>query len=113
MFPASVNDLGVIDDFVDLVLGAVAAHVIFANNVVQRGFFIHTVDDVLKDLLLAFDTGGATEKPLLKKRLARGLVFAGHYDPPLFGVSGVVASLLRASGAGTSYSRNTPREGGS
>jgi hypothetical protein len=65
MFPASVDELGVVYDLVDLVLGAVAAHVIFANDVVQRGLFIHTVDDVLKDLLLALGAGGAAEKPLL------------------------------------------------
>jgi hypothetical protein len=38
---------------------------------------------------------GVAEEHPLENRLARGLVSDGHQDPPLFGFSGVVASLLR------------------
>jgi hypothetical protein len=95
MFPTGVDELGIFDDLVDLVLGAVAAHVIFLHDVVQTCPFTHAVDDVLKDLLLALGMVGVAEEHPLEKRLARGLVSDGHQDPPLFGFSGVVDSLLR------------------
>ena len=35
MFPTGVDELGIFDDLVDFVLGAVAAYVIFLYDVVQ------------------------------------------------------------------------------
>jgi hypothetical protein len=95
MFPTGVDELGIFDDLVDFILGAVAAHVIFLDDVVQTCPLTHPVDDVLKYLRLALGMVGVAEEHLLEKRLARGLVSDGHQDPPLFGFSGVVASVLR------------------
>jgi hypothetical protein len=95
MFPTGVDELGIFDDLVDFVLGAVAAYVIFLHHVAQTCPFSHAVNDVLKDLLLALGMVGVAEEHPLENRLARGLVSDGHQDPPLFGFSGVAASLLR------------------
>jgi hypothetical protein len=48
-----VDELRIHDDFVDLALGAVAAHVGLLEYVVKVGILVHAVDDVLEDLLLA------------------------------------------------------------
>jgi hypothetical protein len=95
MFPTGVDELGIFDDLVEFVLGAVAAHVIFVHHVVQTCPLTHAVDDVLKNLRLALGMVGVAEEHPLEQRLARGLISDGHQDPPLFGFSGVVASLLR------------------
>src|SRR5829696_5530187 len=95
MFPTGVDELGIFDDLVDFVLGAVAAHVIFLHDIVQTCPFTHAVDDVLKDLLPALGMGGVAEEHPLENPLERGRVSDGHQDPPLFDFSGVVASLLR------------------
>jgi hypothetical protein len=78
MFPTGVDELGIFDDLVEFVLGAVAAHVVFLHDVVQTCPFTHAVDDVLKDLLLALGMVGVAEEHPLEKRLARGLVSDGH-----------------------------------
>ncbi len=53
VLPAMVDELGVHDYLVDLVLGADAAYVGFLENVVKVGVLVYAVDDVLEYLLLA------------------------------------------------------------
>jgi hypothetical protein len=56
-------------DLVDLLLGAVATHVVFLKYLLQGHVLVYAADDVPEDLLLTLGEGGgsrAAQEPLPK-----------------------------------------------
>src|SRR5215210_8796002 len=82
MFPAGVDELGVVNDLVYLGLRAVASHVVLTYDVVQGCALVDAVDDVPEYLLLALGANVAAEEYLPERRLAGTLVPVGHSGVP-------------------------------
>ena len=59
MLLEGMDELGVSNDLVYLVVRAVATHVGLLKYVVEVGSLINAVDDVAEDLLLALGTGSS------------------------------------------------------
>ena len=76
-YPGGLDELRAAYDLFDLGLGAVSPYVVFSDDLLQGHILLHAAYDVIGDLLLTREEGGASRAA--EEPLPEGSLFAHEY----------------------------------